>query len=317
MSWEPNNKLTLKPNPYYWGPKAKVAEVEYLVVPSDATRMSMLQNNQIQVAMQVPPSQIATLKQVPSIKMNTVPGFGLEYIGFNDNEKPFNNVLVRQALFYATDRKSIVKNIYDNSVDLATGPMPSTVWGSTSEVQQYSYDLQKAKQLLQQAGYSKDFSTTIYVSSSDQTWMQVAQALQSEWAQVGVKVTIQSMDWATYLQYTAKGKAPVFILGWSDMTGDGDYNQYYLWDSHSWGVGGNRDFYSNPQVDSLVEAGRNELDAQKRLADYKQAEQIEAKDAPAIFLAFDNNTIAERSDVHGIFNSPSTVLYLKSAYVGK
>lgn len=315
-SWQPGNKIVLKPNPYYWGAKPKLSEVTYLVVPSDATRLSLLKNNQIQAAMQVPPSQIASLQNTPGLKVNSQPGFALEYIGFNDQSGPFKNVQVRQALTYATDRASIIKNIYFNSVSLATGPMPSTVWGSDSNLPQYNYDPTKAKQLLAQAGYPNGFSTTVYVPTSDQTWMQVAQALQSEWAQVGVKVTIQSLDWGTFLQYTAKGKTPVFIIAWSDMTGDGDYNQYYLWDSHSFGVGGNRDFYSNPQVDKLVEAARKEMNPTKRMADYAAAQKIEAQDAPAIFLAFDKNILAESTKVHGIFQSPNSVLYLKSAYIG-
>lgn len=315
-SWKPGTKIVLKPNPYYWGAKPKLSQVTYLVVPSDATRMSLLQSNQIQAAMQVPPSQLTSLQNTPGIKIDSVPGYALEYIGFNDQSGPFKKAKVRQALTYATDRSSIIKNIYFNTASVATGPMPPTLWGYASNLPQYNYDPTKAKQLLAQAGYPKGFSTTIYVSTSDQTWMQVAQALQSEWAQVGVKVSIQSLDWGTYLQYTADGKTPVFILGWSDMTGDADYNQYYLWDSHSFGVGGNRDFYSNPQVDKLVEAARGELNPTKRLADYAAAQKIEVQDAPAIFLAFDKNIIAESSKVHGIFESPSSVLYLKSAYIG-
>jgi len=315
-SWQPGNKLVLQRNPNYWGTKPKLAKVEYLVVPSDATRLSLLKNNQIQAAMQVPPSQITSLENTPGIKVNSAPGFALEYIGFNDQYGPFKNVLVRQALTYATNRVSILKNIYFGTASLATGPVPPTVWGSTSNVKQYNYDPQQAKKLLSQAGYGSGFSTTIYVPTSDQTWMQVAQELQSEWAQVGVKVSIQSLDWGTFLQYTAKGKTPIFIIAWSDMTGDGDYNQFYLWDSHSFGVGGNRDFYANPQVNQLVEAARQELDPTKRMLDYAQAQKIEADQAPAIFLAFDKNILAEASSVHGIFQSPNSVLYLKSAYIG-
>ena len=314
-SWQPGNKLVLTRNPYYWGAKPKLAKIVYLVVPNDATRLSMLESNQVQVVQGVPPSQIVSLQHTPGVQIDTVPGYALEYIGFNDTYGPFKNVLVRQALTYATNRASILKNIYDGTASLATGPMPTTVWGSTSHVKQYGYNVPLARKLLAKAGYGKGFSTTLYLPSSDQTWMQVAQVVQSEWAQVGVKVSIQTLEWGTFLQYTAQGKTPVFILAWSNMTGDGDYNQYYLWDSHSIGMGGNRDFYSNPRVDALIQAARGQFNEALRKADYAKAQQLEAEQAPAIFLAFDKNVIAQSSNVHGVFQAHSSILFFKSAYV--
>jgi len=312
-SWQPGNKLVLVRNPHYWGSTPPLAKLVYLVVPDDSTRLSLLESNQVQIVQAVPPAQLANLAHVPGITINSVPGFALEYIGFNDQSGPFKTVAVRQALTYATDRAGIITNIYKGTAALATGPTPPTVFGAAQHLTQYAYNPALARRLLAQAGYPHGFSTTIYVSTIDTTWMQVAQALQSEWAQVGVKVSIQNLEWATFLQYTAQGKTPVFIVGWSNMTGDGDYNQYYLFDSRSMGLGGNRDFYSNPTVDRLIEAARTAMNPESRMADYAKAQQIEAAQAPAIFLAFDKNIIAARQNVHGVFQARNSILYFRSA----
>ncbi len=313
LSWQPDNKLTLVRNTRYWGPAPQVARVVYQVVPDPSTRLSLLESNQVQVVQGVPPAQMSSLGHIPGIALATIPGFGLEYIGFNDQTGPFRNVAVRQALTYATDRASIIHNIYRDTAALARGPMPPTVFGAATHLPQYSYNPALARQLLKKAGYPNGFSTTMYVPTINATWLQVAQTLQSEWAAVGVKLSIQNLEWATFLQYIDQGKTPVFIVGWSNMTGDGDYNQYYLFDSHTIKKGSNDDFYSNLQVDRLVEAARVATDPATRRADYLQAQQIEVAQAAAIFLAFDQNTIAERQNVHGILQARNSVLYLRSA----
>src|SRR5690606_25055596 len=158
--------------------------------------------------------------------------------------------------------------------------------------------IEKAKALLKEAGFEDGFKTSIW-TNDNQARVDVAEVVQSQLKGIGIEAEINIMEWGAYLEATSNGEHDMFILGWSNMTGDADYNQYFLFHSDAVGNPGNRTFYVNEKVDDLINLGRQETDPEKRLAIYKEAQQIQVEEAPSIFLRYDEDLVAVNKSVEG------------------
>lgn len=153
--------------------------------------------------------------------------------------------------------------------------------GYSENVKGLDYNLDKTKQLLAEAGYANGFKTTI-VTDDRKERMNVAEVIQSQLKGIGIDVEIKVMEYGAYLEFTDKGEHDMFIGGWGNATGDGDYNQYNVFHSSSKGSAGNLAFYNNPEVDKLIEDGRREKDPAKRNEIYAKLQEIELKEAPVM-----------------------------------
>lgn len=310
-SWTPGQSITLSRNDDYWGQKAKVQKVVFKVVPEDSTRLAMLQTGEAQIADPVSPDDLAQLQNNPSVNLVRTPGLGNDYIGFNLRKKPFTDVRVRQAIAMAIDKDSIVKGVFNSVGSKAVGPMGPMVFGYDPNLTDYAYDVNKAKDLLNQAGYATGFTTTLWTNNSPSR-TKLAEVVQSQLKGIGITVKIKVVDWGAYLQATGQGDDDMYILGWSNMTGDADYNQYFLFDSQAQGNTGNRSFYNNPAIDKLIQQGRQETDPAKRKAIYAQAQQIEMNDVPMVFVHNSEFLTATTKNVQGYSMSPSEIEQLNN-----
>lgn len=305
-NWIPGQEIELVKNENYWGDEPKVDSVVFQVIPEDATRVSLVETGDSHVADPVPVTEIARVESSPNMDLVRSPALGIDYIGFNLNKEPFDNKLVRQAINYAIDTDIILEGVYNNVGTKAEGPMGPGVWGYSENVEGYGYDLDKAKELLKEAGYENGFKTSIWTNDNKER-IDVAEVVASQLKGIGIDVEIKVMEWGSYLEATANGEHDMFILGWSNMTGDADYNQYFLFHSEAHGTVGNRTFYTNETVDELINKGRQESDPEKRLQYYEEAQKIEVDDAPMIFLRNDENIAAVGKNVKGFWIHPSGI----------
>lgn len=305
-SWKPGQEVKLVRYDHYWGDKPKIDSVTFKVVPEDSTRIAMVETGEAHIATPVPVTEIERIEASDSMKLLRSDALGIDYIGFNTQKKPFDDPRVRQAISYAVDTKAIVEGVYNNVGTVATGPMGPGVWGHNPDLTGYEYNIEKAKELLAEAGYADGFSTTIWTNDNKER-MDVAEVIQSQLKGIGIEVEVKVVEWGAYLEATANGEHDMFILGWSNMTGDADYNQYFLFHSDARGNPGNRSFYSNPTVDDLINRGRQATDPEERLAIYAEAQAIELEDAPAIFLRNDESLAVLGKSVKGFWMSPAEI----------
>ncbi|WP_306009919.1 glutathione ABC transporter substrate-binding protein [Bacillus sp. MMSF_3328] len=302
--WKPGQEIVLEQFADYWGDKPSVETVTYKVVPEDSTRIAMVETGEAHIAEPVPVNEVERIENSDSMKLVRSDALGVDYIGFNVEKEPFNNVKVRQAISYAIDTEAIVKGVYNNVGTIATAPMGPSIWGHNDKLEGYEYNLDKAKELLAEAGYPDGFKTTIWTNDNKER-MDVAEVVQSQLKGIGIEAETKVVEWGAYLEGTANGEHDMFILGWSNMTGDADYNQYFLFHSDARGNPGNRSFYSNPKVDELIDKGRQETDEQKRLEIYAEAQEIEMEEAPIVFLRNDEDMAVIGSNVKGFWMHPS------------
>ncbi len=313
-SWSPGAEIVLEKYEEYWGEKAKVNEVVFKVIPEDATRLSMVETGEAHLAEPVQVTEVERVEGSSNMTLHRSDALGIDYIGFNLKKEPFNDVRVRQAINYAVDMDVILEGVYNNIGSKATAPMGPGVWGHNPNLEAYAYDVNKAKELLAEAGYPNGFKTTIW-TNDNKARMDLAEVVQSQLKGVGIEAEIKVMEWGSYLEATANGEHDMFVLGWSNMTGDADYNQWFLYHTDAQGNPGNRTFYSNPEVDKLIDAGRKETNPDERLKIYAQAQEIEMKDAPMILVRNDMDLIAVGKGVKGFWMHPSGIMMLSNVTV--
>ena len=151
-SWKIGDKLVIVRNDSYWGKKAILRRVIFRAIPDNAARLQALQTGEIQGYDLVEPQDIPTVQKDSKLKVLDRPAFNVAYVTINQAVKPFDNPLVRQAVAYGLDRAGVVKSFYAGRGTVADEFMPPEVVGYSKTVPKYTYNPEKAKQLLQQAG---------------------------------------------------------------------------------------------------------------------------------------------------------------------
>ncbi|WHY90939.1 glutathione ABC transporter substrate-binding protein [Neobacillus cucumis] len=313
-SWTPGQEIVLVKNKNYWGTQPKIDKVVFKVVPEETTRVSMLETGEAQIAEPLSVEMIDTVEGSQASEVYRSEGYGTEYIGFNVKKKPFTDVRVRKAIAHAIEMDSIIKGVYNNVGKKANSLMGPKVLGYSPNLKAYDYNLNEAKKLLAEAGYPNGFETTL-LTMDDKQRINLAEVVQSQLKGIGIKVKVQVMEYGTFVQQVNKGNSEMFILSWRNATGDADYNQYNLMHSASQGPAGNTFFYSNKQVDNLIDAARREKDEQKRIELYKEAQELEMKDAPYIPVRVIENVAAVAKNVSGFSISPSGYLEINDVTI--
>lgn len=283
-SWNPGSEIKLVKNEEYWGEDgAKVDSVTFRVVPDSQVRAADLETGNVHIIDPVQPNEVERINNSGVASVNQKASSSLAYLGFNTEKAPFDNPLVRQAISKAIDREGIISGIYDNYGIPAIGPLAPGIFGYTEDIDVVEYNMEEAKALLEEAGMADGFKTSIWTNDNPQR-QAIAVLVQEALAELNITVDIQVMEFGTYLEQTAAGQHDMFILGWSNPTGDADYGMYALFHSSQKGNPGNRSFYDNPDVDALLDQGRREADPAAREAIYAEIAQMLTDDAPMAFL---------------------------------
>jgi peptide/nickel transport system substrate-binding protein len=296
--WVPNDHITLVKNPNYWQPgKPYLDSVVFKFIPDSQTRVVDLETGTVNLLNSVPFDRIQELEKNPKVNILQANGYVRDTLGFNDTKKPFDNPLVRRALSMAIDRDTIVKTIMFGFATATSDPIgPGMPTYDPSADQQLAYNMDKAKQLLQQAGYGNGFSTTIKVSPTYPQEVQMAQVIQQAWQQLGVKATIDQLEWSTWIQQVVvKKDFDVEIVLHSDPPGPDA--QVYNWLITKGAV--NLVNYSNPKMDALLNQGRETSDPQKQNEIYGQIQQLFAQEAPWTNIDYEKTVLAETKNVQG------------------
>ncbi|RKJ71978.1 ABC transporter substrate-binding protein, partial [Butyricicoccus sp. 1XD8-22] len=190
------------------------------------------------------------------------PSMNIGYLGLTNTRPPFDNVLVRQAVNHAIDKQAIVDAFYEGFAEVAVNPMPSSISGYNDEITGYEYNPEKAKELLAEAGYDGT-PIELWAMPVPRPYMpdgqKIAEAIQKNLEDVGIPSSIQSVDWATYLDRANKGEFDAFLLGWTGDNGDADNFLYTLLDKDNIGSN-NYAYYSNDEVHDLLLSAQSEVD---------------------------------------------------------
>lgn len=282
-SWNTGSEIKLIKNEDYWDEPVQIDSVAFRVVPDSQVRAADLETGNVHIIDPVQPNEVERINNSGVASVLETPSSSLAYLGFNTEKEPFNDPLVRQAISYAVDREAIISGIYDGFAIPANGPLAPGVFGYSEDIEVVEYNLDRARELLEEAGMADGFSTSIWTNDNPQR-QSIAVLVQEALAELNIDVSIEVMEFGAYLDQTAAGEHDMFILGWSNPTGDADYGMYALFHSSQKGNPGNRSFYDNPEIDALLDEGRREADPDRREEIYGEAAQLLTDDAPMAFL---------------------------------
>ncbi|MEO3988614.1 ABC transporter substrate-binding protein [Pseudocitrobacter cyperus] len=290
-------------NPNYWDGEVPTKHLIFSITPNVQTRLAKLETNECQIIPAPSPVQFDEINQHKDLTLHKVDALNVGYLAFNTGKKPFDNVLVRQALNYATDKQAIIKAVFLDSGTVAKSPIPPNMLGFDKGLKDYSYDPEKAKALLKQAGLEKGFTATLWSMPVQRPYnpnsRRIAEMIQSDWAKVGVKAKIVSYEWGEYLSGMRKGEHDTALFGWMSDNGDPDNFAGTLLGCGSIESGSNAARWCNKAYDERVKKALLDSDPAKRAALYTEAQEIFYQQAPWIALANGKTFYATRSNVTG------------------
>ncbi|HLB12549.1 MAG TPA: peptide ABC transporter substrate-binding protein [Dehalococcoidia bacterium] len=316
--WRKAERIVLSRNENYYRGVPKVEEVRFLL--AGGSSMTMYENNEIDTTV-VGLTDIERVldKSSPlSKELKTATRLGIFYVGFNYTKPPFDDVNVRKAFNYATDKERLVSIVLKNIGRAVNGIIPPGMPGYNENVKGYPLDPAKAKEALAQSKYKTPSGLPPIVFSAvgaGGTPSPIATALQEMWKQnLGVEVEIQQVEFATYLGDVRGRKYQMFggTAGWiADYPDPEDFHDVLF---HSKSLDNNF-AYGNPQVDAALEKARVEKDVDARIKMYHQIEEMILADAPLIPLYSEVEYRLIKPYVKGLEVPPAVVPVLKDVSI--
>jgi len=306
--WEPGSRIVLEANPNYWQGPPQIKNIIFRVVPESADRLALLKNGVIDIAESLSTDEIISLKNVSGVLPVSWRGVAMLYLVMNNNDSPFDNVKVRQAINCAIPRQEIVDSLYGGLATPFQGPTPS-IFTATGykERHDYDFDLAKAKRLLKEAGYPNGFKVELAYSAADSIQEQISIYLQSTLKEIGVDVVLRKMPITALQDYVWSGTAKFAF--WSDAAFFPDSgfvsSVCYLTPS------ANFENYSNPEYIRLVNEGYSIVDLDERVKHYEKVQDIIYKDAPIAWIAEPVNVLGVSDRVEGITTGLFPTYYIK------
>lgn len=304
-----DSEVILERNNDYWGDRAHVPRVRFAVIPDATTRALELRKGSADVAINaISADMVVALRKEPQLEIETAPGTIYNYLAFNLRDPVLKDVRVRQAMAYALDREQIIHYLWRDLAQPAPGILPKQHWAFHGDVPAYSYDPARARKILDDAGYAeKDgvrFRLTMKTSTEETTRL-LAAVLQQQFRKVGIALEIRSFEFATFYSDVVKGAFQLYSLRWIGGNEDPDIFEHVFHSSSFPPKRANRSYYVNPQVDSLINRGRVELDQEKRRQVYAELQIILAEELPYINLFYLDNVLIHSKRVKKARPNPS------------
>lgn len=304
VSWQSGDRITLEANPDYYKGETPIKNIIFRSIVENSNRTIALETGEVDIAYDIDGLDKDRLRNDERVKFIEKPSLSMSYLGFNTRKAPFDKKEVRQAIATAINIDDIIDAVYKGSAQKGVTLIGPRVKGYSDKPQQYKYDVEKAKQMLAEAGYPNGFTTKIWTNDNPLR-RDIAVILQDQLKQIGINAEIETLEWGAFLDGTARGDQDMFILGWVTVTGDADYGLYPLLHTASFGGAGNRAFYDNPKVDELLVKAKTSIDPQERDMLYEQVQLIVQEDMPYYVIGYPTQNAAVQKNVENFDLKPS------------
>ena len=321
-TWNTGDSIDLSAFDGFYAGRANLDRVRVKVVPDNSGRAVALESGDLDfVQSPLSPQDVTREQSAAKLKVDRIPAAGYTYINLNTADPILSDKMVRQALSHLVNTQQITDTIYQGIGKPANGPIVPGMWAYSEDIPSYDYSPDKAKQLLDAAGWkagadgirTKDgqkLSLVVRTHSEDPDRKQLIQVLQSEFQNVGIDATTNTVEFPAFFQDVQDGKFQVGVIGWLNLS-DPDratFRQFTIDGSANYGK------YRNDQVDSLLKQARVTLDQAKAKSLYTDAVKQIVDDAPYIFVQYQEYIAMYTPKVQGyIINPVANWLSFKSA----
>lgn len=281
--WVLNDHVYLEANPDYWQGAPAIEGVVIKVIPDADTEKMLFESGQtdifdLDVARHLIPEYQESEEWSDNIVPKTV--LGVTYLAINEKIEPFDDVNVRKALQMAIDKETIIEEMYSGTAVPANGIYPPGLIGYNEDLEEIPYDPEGAKELLAEAGYPDGFDMTIATTANDdQATTDLVAIIQQQFAEIGVNVTIDQMDEASWYDVRATGELPMYMATWYADINDPD-NFIYTFFSDDSTVTRSFNYYNTEAMDR-IEAARHMTDEDARVKEYQDLEKLVIQDDAA------------------------------------
>ncbi len=320
VSAEQDKDVIVERNDDYWATKARIPRVRFAVVPDTTTRALELRKGSADIASNALTSDmVLALEKEPRLVVQHAAGTVLSYLAFNLRDPILRDVRVRQAIAYAIDRQPMIHYLWRDFAQPADSILPPQSWAYNADVPKYSYDPEKANQILDAAGYPKVNGVRFHIAmktSTEETTRLMVAVLQQQLRDVGIALDIRTFEFATFFADVTSGAYQLYSLRWIGGNEDPDIFEYVFHSDKFPPNGANRSYYVNRQLDALIKQGRSVTDLVARKAAYDRIQTILATELPSINLWFLDNVVVHTQRVRNLtLNASGNYDFLKTAEI--
>lgn len=309
-SWRPNESVALDGFEGCWRGRPKAARILLRHLPEPSTQQLLLQKGDIDIARNLNPSQVAAFGTQAGFQTQAAPTFRLIYLGLNQAYAPFQKNAVLEAVKNLIDYEGIVKTILKGFAATRQSFVPAGIPGASTE-SPYALNIERAKQLLREAGYQKGFDVAVDVRSSSPD-IDIAQALQASFGKAGIRLSIVSGDYKQMLTKYKSRRHQMVIANWGAdypdphstagaFASNPDNSETARLNTVAW-----RASWDIPQMTRDAASAARELDAAKRKALYERMQSQHMQTAPIVEMFQERQVIVRRRNVDGLLLAPSS-----------
>lgn len=307
VEWVPNTRIVLEANPDYFGSPPPFSKITFIPIVDNNVRSLRFEAGAIDILYTAGVSDVNRLRSMADINVYEVQGTTADFVQVNTCDAPLSDMNVRRAIDLAIDRNQIVDGVYFGGAQPGTSPIvPSSSFHDSALIPTVR-DVEKAKQLLADAGYPNGITIALE-PLAETTVNQYSQLLQAQLAEAGITLNLEPREAATIIRdwTTANYQLISFQLG---ARFDPDTVLYPRFHSSSKVPNGNNTCYSNPEVDQLLDAAQSETDDTKRHAMYTRVQEILASELPILILTYRPEFVVAPSELQDLSYDPFSLFF--------
>jgi peptide/nickel transport system substrate-binding protein len=327
VEWEKDQYIMLEANPDYYGEGPFIEKVLWKFYGDNQVMLAALEKGDIDYMGAIPPDDVERVQKALAAthEFKQIPQNGYTYIGLKQTDPVLKDKLVRQALMYGTNRAQIVQEVLQGYGVVMHANLPPSSWAyAGDELNQYEFNPEKAKQLLDQAGWKvgadgirekdgRKMDVKILTSTGNKILEAALLITQQNWKDLGVNAVVEYIEWSVLCaQYLDVAQFQAYALGWA-LGVDPDCYLYFhssaAVDETGKLVGFNDVEFKNAELDELLESGRTEMDQEVRKQIYVDAQKIINEELPYVFLYANNSPAAMAKKVKGVVWGATGPLY--------
>ena len=303
VRYQKDTSIRYKANENYFKGAPKIKSLVFSISPDPSVRTQKLKAGECHLIAEPAPQDIEALKKESTVQVLEKEGLNVGYLAFNTEKGPYKKKEVRQAISMALNKQSYIDAIYLGRASIAKNPIPPTMWSYNDDVKDYEYNVEKAKELLKKAGYPNGFEAEMWTLPVSRPYnpfgKKMGELMQSDLAKVGIKVTLLTYDWPTYLDKAKSGAHEMIQLGWTGDNGDPDNFLNVLLGCSAVTAGSNVARWCHKPFNDLVQKAKQTTEQATRVDLYKKAQVVFKEEAPWVTLAHAKVYRALRSNVQG------------------
>lgn len=304
VSWKKSYNVVLERFEDYHGTLPEFKNLEFRVIPEGTNRLIELETGGVDLAMDITPNDVKKVEGNDKLKLFRTPDFGTLYMGINTQNEQFSDPRVRQAIAHAIDLEAIVEAVWKGVGNPASAPYTSTLkYSIAKDREPTEVDIEKAKQLLSDAGYPNGFKCRI-TTNERQERIDAATIMKEDLKQIGIDVTVEVLEWSAFIERLENGDTDLFMLAWISDSPDPDMVVFPCFHSSMAGPGGNYSYFMDSKVDSLIVEGRRTPDGPEREKIYTELQERIMELVPNIFIHNSEIIIGAKSNINNLQLTP-------------